>query len=89
MGLVVGFDTGTGTVSVNKNTPPDKKTGWEISFENTKTVAGLQFLLPGRMAKAQARALCLFTDTGIGAGVGVGISRNAHDSESIHNYNLI
>ena len=35
------------------STPPDKKTGWKISFESTKSRAGLQFLLSGPMAKAQ------------------------------------
>ena len=35
-----------------KNTPPDKKTGWKISPENTKSGAGLQFLLLGRRATA-------------------------------------
>ena len=38
-----------------KNTPPDKKTGWKISFENTESGAGLQFLLLGRMAKAHVQ----------------------------------
>ena len=31
-----------------QNTPPDKKTGWKIGFESTKSVAGLQFVLLGR-----------------------------------------
>ena len=38
-----------------KNTPPDKMTGWEFSFENLKRGAGLQVLLLGRMAKAQVK----------------------------------
>ena len=41
------------------NTPPDKKTGWKISFESTKSRAGLQFLLPGPMAKAQVKGVFL------------------------------
>ena len=44
-------------VSVNKNTPLDKKTGWKISFENTKSGAGLQFLLQGHMAKAHGQGV--------------------------------
>ena len=52
-------------VSVNKNnTPPDKKAGWQICFESTKSETGLQFLLLGRMAKARAKGVFLFTDTG-------------------------
>ena len=42
-----------------KNTPPDKKTGWNISFESTKSGAGLQFLLLGRMAKAHGKGVFL------------------------------
>ena len=45
------------------STPPDRKTSWEISFENTTSLAGLQFLLLGRMAKAQDKGMLLFTDT--------------------------
>ena len=44
-------------VPVKRNTPPDKNTGWKISFENTKSVAGLQFLPLGRMAKARAKGM--------------------------------
>ena len=40
-----------------KNTPPDGKTGWKISFENTRSWAALQFLLLGRMAKAQVEEM--------------------------------
>ena len=32
-----------------KNTPPDKKTGWKISCGNAKSVAGLQLLLLDRL----------------------------------------
>ena len=40
----------------------------EIQLGQTpKSVAGLQSLLPGRMAKAQAKGLFLFTDTGMSA----------------------
>ena len=36
-------------VSANKNTPPDKKTGWEISFDSTKSEAGSHlFSLPNQ-----------------------------------------
>ena len=41
------------------NTPSDEKTGWKITFESTKSVAGLQFLLLGRMAKARRNGLLL------------------------------
>ena len=37
-------------VSVNKNTPPDRRTGQKFSFGSTESGAGLQFLLLGRMA---------------------------------------
>ena len=47
-----------------KNTPPDKRTGWKISFESTKSGAGLQFRFLGRMAKARAKGMISFTDTG-------------------------
>ena len=46
-----------------KKTPPDKNTGWQVSFESTKSGAGLQILLLGRAAKAQASQL-FFSDTG-------------------------
>ena len=39
------------------NTPPDMKTGWQISFENTEPGTGLQFLLLRRMAKARAKGV--------------------------------
>ena len=52
-------------VSVKKNTPPYKKTGWEISFENTTSGAGLQFLPLGRMAKAQVKE-AFFSQTPVG-----------------------
>ena len=42
-----------------KVTPPDKKTGWKISFENTESGAGLQFLLLGRMAKARVKGVII------------------------------
>ena len=32
-------------------------TGWKISFESTKSGVGLQFLLPGRMAKAHIKGM--------------------------------
>ena len=41
----------------------DKTTGWKISFESTKSAAGLQFLMLGRMAKAHEKE-CFFTGTG-------------------------
>ena len=52
-------------VSVNKNTPQDEKTGWEISSWSAKSGAGLQFLLMGRMAKAQAKNM-FFSQTPVG-----------------------
>ena len=42
-------------VTEDKNTPPDKKTGWITSLENTTSGAGLQLLLLGRMAKARRK----------------------------------
>ena len=40
-----------------KNTPPEKTTGWRISFESARSGAGLQFLLLGRMAKAHVKGV--------------------------------
>ena len=54
--------------SVNKNTPPDKKTGWEVGSESTKSGAGSQFLLLGRTAKAHGKGCSFFTDTGSDTG---------------------
>ena len=51
------------STGVCKNTPPDKKTGWKVSFENTESRTGLRFLLLGRMAKAHMKGM-FFTDTG-------------------------
>ena len=47
-------------VRKKKNTPPDK-TGWRISFENTKSGAGLQFLPQDPMTKACNK--CVFSQT--------------------------
>ena len=55
----VGIQT---PVSVNKNTPPDKKAGRKISFEQNESRAGLQFLLLGRMAKAHVKGT-IFSQT--------------------------
>ena len=57
-----------GTGVCEKEIPPDKNAGWKISFENTKSGAGLQFRLLGRMAKAPVKGVFLFTDTGIALG---------------------
>ena len=45
--------------------PPEKKTGWNISLDNTTSGARSQFLLLGRMAKAQLQGTSFFTGTGI------------------------
>ena len=45
-------------IYIYKSTPPDKKIGWRFGFESTVSVAGLQFLLPGRMAKIQVKGAC-------------------------------
>ena len=59
-------------VSAEKtNTPLDKKAGWKIIFQNTKSGAGLQFLLLDRTAKASAKGVFLFIDTGITATVNI------------------
>ena len=56
------------SASVNKNTPPDKKTDWKTSSKNTPSGARLQFLLPlGRMAEARVKGMFFVTDTGISA----------------------
>ena len=46
-------------VSVNKHTPPDKNASQDISFESTKSGAGLQFMLLGRMAKPLSKGVCV------------------------------
>ena len=52
----ISYDPCT-TAVCEKNTPLDKKTGWKISFENTKSGAGLQLLLLGRVAKAHGKGV--------------------------------
>lgn len=53
-------------VSVNKNTPPDQKAGWNISSGSITSGAGLQFPLLGRMAKAQVKGVfCSQTPVGL------------------------
>ena len=51
-------------VSVTKNTPLDWKTGGKLSFQKTKSGAGLQFLLLDCRARACTKGVVLFTDTG-------------------------
>ena len=41
----------------------DEKTGWKVSFENAKSGAGLQFLLPGRMGRGPRKRSVFFTDS--------------------------
>ena len=47
------------TVVCERNTPPENKTHWNISFQGTKSGAGLQFLLPGHVAKAHVKGVFL------------------------------
>ena len=54
------FDTGV----CKEITPPEKKKGWKISSESTESGAGLQFLLPGRMAKARRKDMCCWIPFG-------------------------
>ena len=49
---------------LKKNTPPEKKTHGNISFKNTKSKAGEQFLLRDCKARAHPKGVFLFTDTG-------------------------
>ena len=58
-----------------QNIPPDERTGWKISFENTESGTGLQFLLLGRMAKAHVKGMFLLQTT-----VCVDTCRNQHNS---------
>ena len=51
-------------VSVKKNTPPDKTTGWNISSETTKSGAGL-VSAAGSHGQGQSKRNVDFTDTGI------------------------
>ena len=50
-------------MSVEKKTYPDKKTGREISFEDIRSGAGLQFRPPGRMAKAKVEGSAVLSQT--------------------------
>ena len=52
-------------VSVNKNTPPEKKPWGTISFQNTKSGAGEQFTLLGFRAKAHLKGVFCFQDIGM------------------------
>ena len=52
-----GADFACDTGVCKNNTPPDEKTDWKISSENTESGAGLQFLLLGRMAKARRKGM--------------------------------
>ena len=52
---------------VCEKSTPDKKTGWKFSSENPKSGAGLQFLLLGHMAKAQAKG-CFCSQTPVSLG---------------------
>ena len=67
-----------------KGTPPDKKAGWVSNFENTESVAGLQFLLLGRMAKARVKVVS-FSETPVACpwrGRGGGVSQQGGGSQS-------
>ena len=57
-----------------KNTPPDKKTGWKISFESAKSGAGLQFLSLDCRAKAHLKE-CVFTDSRMSIAIQLDIQR--------------
>ena len=46
-------------VSVNKNTPPENNTHWNVSFQSTISGAGEQFLLWDCRARACAKKECL------------------------------
>ena len=48
-----------------KHTPLDDKTGGDISFQKTKSGAGLQFLLLDCKARARTRGMFFFTDAGM------------------------
>ena len=50
-------DSHSDTGACERNTPPENTTPWNISFQSTKSGAGLQFLQLGRMAKAQAKGV--------------------------------
>ena len=52
-------------VSVNKNTPPENNTHWNISFQSTKSGAGKQFLPLDFRTVALRKGVFFFTDTGI------------------------
>ena len=53
-------------VSVKKGTPPESHTHWEISFQSTRSCAGLRFMLRCRMAKAHVKGV-LCSQTPVGA----------------------
>ena len=53
--VLLNHPTETGVCQTN--TPPDRKTGWNISFEITKSRARLQLLLLCCMVKAQVKGV--------------------------------
>ena len=48
-----------------KNTPPEKETRGNISFKNTRSEAGQEFVLLSCRAKARVKGVICFTDTDI------------------------
>ena len=57
--IFIGFWCVSLPVSVNKNTPPEKNTCGEISFQSTKSGGGKEFLLLDRRAKARAKGVII------------------------------
>ena len=53
----MGTGIGVLPASVNKNTPPEKNTHWNISPQSTEPGAGEQFLLKDCMAKAPTKGI--------------------------------
>ena len=51
-------------VSVNKNTPPEKNTRWNISFQSTESGAGEQFSAAGPQCRGSREGSALLMNTG-------------------------
>ena len=52
-------------MSVHKNTPPEKKTAGNISFQNTESVGWIAVCFAGLQGEGLCKGSVVFTDTGI------------------------
>ena len=59
------YDLCRHTGVVEKDTPTEKNTHWNLSFQRTKSGAGGQLLLLDRRARARIKGIFFSTDTGM------------------------